>query len=281
MKHLSSTLAVFLLFLAVLSKALNAESPTSSEYISSKGEEFIFTNTYPGGEKYGYLMWHKKPEGYGGSLSYDVYCGRKGKLEPGIIYSSSRISKFRRAILENGEILYVNIIGDRTPDNIYFLKEMDSAKALIGHKVWINHANVVRPIELITPDRNISFLTHHLEVVTVTDVVLDRYGHERGVGAFFIKVRKASGEEGLLKFHNRYLCASDPFPSGTPKKIIQAVKQQEIILGMTSEQAKLSWGEPDQVNKSVGSWGVNEQWVYGNQYLYFSNGKLTSFQTSN
>jgi len=50
---------------------------------------------------------------------------------------------------------------------------------------------------------------------------------------------------------------------------------------MTRKQASLSWGEPDKINKSVGSWGVKEQWVYGNQYLYFTNGKLDSFQTSN
>ena len=39
-----------------------------------------------------------------------------------------------------------------------------------------------------------------------------------------------------------------------------------------------SWGQPDDINRSVGSWGVHEQWVYGDEYLYFENGKLTSWQ---
>lgn len=54
---------------------------------------------------------------------------------------------------------------------------------------------------------------------------------------------------------------------------------KEIWLGMTSEMAILSRGKPVDINRSVGSWGVHEQWVYyGNLYLYFENGTLTSWQ---
>lgn len=52
-------------------------------------------------------------------------------------------------------------------------------------------------------------------------------------------------------------------------------------MGMTKKEAELSWGKPEKVNKSVGSWGVREQWVYGYNYLYFKNGNLTSWQTTN
>lgn len=54
-----------------------------------------------------------------------------------------------------------------------------------------------------------------------------------------------------------------------------------ITIGMTEEQARVSWGSPDHINRSVGSWGVHEQWVYGrysHNYLYFENGILTSWQ---
>jgi hypothetical protein len=53
---------------------------------------------------------------------------------------------------------------------------------------------------------------------------------------------------------------------------------QRIWLGMTSAMALASWGEPNKVNRTVGKWGVNEQWVYDDTYLYFENGKLTSWQ---
>jgi hypothetical protein len=47
----------------------------------------------------------------------------------------------------------------------------------------------------------------------------------------------------------------------------------KVRIGFTKEMALLSWGEPEKVNRS--SW--NEQWVYGNQYLYFEDGVMTSF----
>jgi hypothetical protein len=42
--------------------------------------------------------------------------------------------------------------------------------------------------------------------------------------------------------------------------------------------AELSIGKPEDINKSEGSYGTNEQWVYKNRYVYFENGKLTSWQ---
>jgi hypothetical protein len=54
---------------------------------------------------------------------------------------------------------------------------------------------------------------------------------------------------------------------------------------MTDEMAKLSWGFPAKINKTITASGTNEQWVYenlfsDNEYLYFENGKLTAIQTS-
>jgi hypothetical protein len=63
--------------------------------------------------------------------------------------------------------------------------------------------------------------------------------------------------------------------------------QQELAakpgakLGMTTDQVlhETSWGEPITINRTVTAHGVHEQWVYGGtNYLYFTNGKLTSVQ---
>ncbi len=51
-------------------------------------------------------------------------------------------------------------------------------------------------------------------------------------------------------------------------------------IGMTSKMALVSLGEPRSINKSVGKWGIHEQWVYYATYLYFENGILTSYQNS-
>lgn len=48
---------------------------------------------------------------------------------------------------------------------------------------------------------------------------------------------------------------------------------------MTNAMARESWGLPEDINRTVGAWGVHEQWIYpGNVYLYFENGILTSWQ---
>ena len=47
---------------------------------------------------------------------------------------------------------------------------------------------------------------------------------------------------------------------------------------MTKEMVRESWGDPDDINRTIGSFGVHEQWCYGYQYLYFEDGKLTVMQ---
>ena len=49
-------------------------------------------------------------------------------------------------------------------------------------------------------------------------------------------------------------------------------------LGMTDDMARESLGRPSDINRTVGSFGVHEQWVYYNTYLYFENGILTTYQ---
>jgi len=59
-----------------------------------------------------------------------------------------------------------------------------------------------------------------------------------------------------------------------------------ISLGMTEKQVLASRGNPSKRNRSVGSCGVHEQWVYREhsyfgdtyKYIYFENGILTSWQ---
>lgn len=66
------------------------------------------------------------------------------------------------------------------------------------------------------------------------------------------------------------------------KKILKAIEQQSLMLGMTSDQVFLSWGLPTDINTNVGSWGTHEQWIYGNPpnstYVYVQNDRLTGWQ---
>lgn len=65
------------------------------------------------------------------------------------------------------------------------------------------------------------------------------------------------------------------------KKVLKAIADKKVFLGMTEEQVKTSWGWPASTHASVGRWGKREQWVFGESpasYLYFDNGKLSSWQ---
>lgn len=75
-------------------------------------------------------------------------------------------------------------------------------------------------------------------------------------------------------------------------KIKNAIFNGDILIGMTREQVVASRGRPYDINKTTGSWGVHEQWVmfygdipfddpkgWGYYYIYFENGKVTSWQS--
>lgn len=66
------------------------------------------------------------------------------------------------------------------------------------------------------------------------------------------------------------------FGAANAKKISEG----RIWIGMTSSMALESWGQPNEINRTVGGFGTHEQWIYKNSktYLYFDNDKLTGWQ---
>jgi hypothetical protein len=41
----------------------------------------------------------------------------------------------------------------------------------------------------------------------------------------------------------------------------------------------LSWGIPNKINETVGSWGTNKQYVYVDNFVYIEKGYITSWQS--
>lgn len=85
------------------------------------------------------------------------------------------------------------------------------------------------------------------------------------------QLQKKLRQENVVKFKQSLI---DKYGSYNAKRILE----RKIWIGMTDELAIESWGKPNDINRSVGSWGVHEQWVYSSTYLYFENGILTSWQ---
>lgn len=55
-------------------------------------------------------------------------------------------------------------------------------------------------------------------------------------------------------------------------------RSEQIRIGISECQLYASWGYPGSQNRSVGSWGVHIQHVYGKIYVYTENGRVTSYQ---
>ena len=62
------------------------------------------------------------------------------------------------------------------------------------------------------------------------------------------------------------------------EEVARKLADHKIWLGMTSRMAVISIGEPIEKNKTTGSFGVHEQWVYKSKYLYFEDGVLKTIQ---
>ncbi len=55
----------------------------------------------------------------------------------------------------------------------------------------------------------------------------------------------------------------------------------EIQIGASECTVYSSWGQPNDINRTVGSWGVHKQFVYGRSsrsYIYIKNGRVSAFQ---
>ena len=81
-------------------------------------------------------------------------------------------------------------------------------------------------------------------------------------------------EENLARFQGAVKLKKAGVKDGT----IDAIVDGKIFIGMMREYLILSWGEPERINKSAGSWGVHEQFVYSSQYVYVENGIVTGYQ---
>lgn len=64
-------------------------------------------------------------------------------------------------------------------------------------------------------------------------------------------------------------------------EVCQKIRDGQVWVGMTEEQARMSRGRPTKINRSGGVGGPTSQWVYRSSgdtdYLYFRAGYLRSW----
>lgn len=60
---------------------------------------------------------------------------------------------------------------------------------------------------------------------------------------------------------------------------LDLINTKKIKIGVREEVLHCSWGKPKDVNKTVGTWGIRKQYVYGGgQYVYTRDGVIESWQ---
>jgi len=61
----------------------------------------------------------------------------------------------------------------------------------------------------------------------------------------------------------------------------ETLAEGKISMGMSAAQVRVGWGQPTDVHRTTGSWGVHEQWCYGEycrSAVYLENGVVSSIQ---
>jgi len=65
-----------------------------------------------------------------------------------------------------------------------------------------------------------------------------------------------------------------------PKSIWSAITAHHVLIGMNRAQARLAWGDPRDNNRTSTASSIQEQWVYNDRYLYFTDGFVTAINTN-
>ena len=73
--------------------------------------------------------------------------------------------------------------------------------------------------------------------------------------------------------------SKQPLTTSSPGRCAKG-RRGEVSIGMsTSDVLDHGWCKPNSINRTTNAYGTTEQWVYGDRnYLYFTNGQLTSIQ---
>jgi hypothetical protein len=93
------------------------------------------------------------------------------------------------------------------------------------------------------------------------------------------------GKSSFAKHFDEAFSFTDPrlsYPN-ISEEVWTLIKQGMVAIGMTSEECKLSWRQPDKINETILDGLTVEQWIYvgltdTRRYLYMYNGKLKSMQ---
>lgn len=276
-----SLLLIFLFFGTAAGKKGKKKKPVPlkpipvSELKSRMGTKVTFVQMDKQLARFGYQSIHDRPGQIGG-LPYAAYVGQNGTIKD-VWKASDGIRYYWIIVLDSGKKVYAEI-SRSNPDYIagmYSAKDMIKGDGLVGKDIWVNQAEYkLEPQSLITENPKISYTLSHLEKVRVLGVLPKIFGHGPARARFYLKVRNQGKNEGLLGYNKINFFLTDPIDRAWGKENVDAIKQKDVRIGMTMEQAIAAVGRPLKIKSVEQENEIRATWDYGGLKLIFKNGKL-------
>ena len=298
-RTLTLGLAGVLVSIAANCKAADQSGSANDKcaYQSNPGTEIVFaeklTTGYEGDK---YSDFYPEPDSMKKPVDYDDYVGKHAKVDDKPVLGDDNIAYFRKVTTDNCQVVFLKTGLLDSSDNpslnpfqslseladdshFYLVSDVNTAQKLIGKTIWIK-----RPSSQTAPypdeEPFIEKSLHNVDPVKVLEIDLKNHGLSWETPIKLL-VETANKKQGLINYGERYVYTQNPIGKKWSKQAVEAIKSNKVYVGMNEEQARLSWGEPEHINTTMGAAFQEEQWVYGSgYYLYFTNGKLTNLQTS-
>lgn len=250
------------------------------------GENFIFLPKPKSLQKYGYQLIRRKGSSNIFGTGYEKLVGRIATVTD--VQRTSIIYTVSLRMDDTGEE-YVADAYNETVEGIAPLADLQRARELwIGKTLWYKRDNVATYNADTEQFGSIELKKY--SPVKVANVVAGWY--ETQPVRFIIET--PLGEQGFVDINLSGTNVSDilrdnclfeeEFFEEDPRRtynwsnqVWTAIVDSKVFIGMTKEQALMSWGKPDKTNRTTSRGSISEQWVYkNNQYLYFEDGLLVS-----
>lgn len=253
---------------------------------------------------YGYQTFDGGTGEYG-HASYNDLAGKTltvTRVEPVADILDGTMKNYRLTVREDktgAEYTTRTVNIGRTPDdamvsNVVLLRDLVEARSrYVGKTYWIALKQLPKlgMSDVYGGDGFVDFMK--FSPVTITDVlasteddkpvriVVKNGGGEEGY--FDIAAsptnRTAIGEVGDAALEGCLDFANPKLSHKWSPKVWEAIQHARVFAGMSEDMARMSWGKPISVNRTIAAGRVHEQWVYeSNSYLYFDDGVLSAIQ---
>lgn len=262
-------------------------------------ERFIFLPQPKSLQEFGY----QSITGGNGQFGHPTYSEAVGRIAKIVGIEKGKYTGWDVTLkVEGSERTYVGrVLSDRPDDaslhSLGPVADLDQARDLWnGKTVWVKWDYFHHP-KLWTYNADSGEIgelpIERCSKLMVTDVVAGWYEHE----PVRLVLTTADGKTGFVDVQlsgtnvpkllrndessfDRMFFVQDPHEIYSwPDAVWEAIATGQVFIGMSAEQARLSWGRPKGVHTTMVEGQKSEQWVYhSGRYVYVTGGKVSGIQ---